>query len=552
MKKIVISCGPIPARLDSVKFITNRFKGRLAFKTAAFLHDNGCNLTIIKWKYTPLPKNLNCPDITVIDVEDVFEYAAWFEQNARDYNAFVMAAAVANLTPSSPFPGKFPSHNYKVGESFDIKFEIAPRAIDIVKKVNPRCCLIGYKLFDAATEEELVDIAKHTLTDAKANIIFANTPSTASTKKIAVMADGSVIPCDFQQHLDLMLQAIQAEYFRTECIDKNELMQSDEVRMAMSIVKMFDKTFPGFGTVAVPVNGHRPMFVTTSRGHNGDPVLVDHVDMQNKIVYATGKATLNAPTLAAALEYTDWNCIIVHRHEHDPLYKPVIKRNFDGSFLKYQFPGSDEEATSVMSEIANLRHNGCNGIQYPRIKLFHHGDISVVAIQPVNWELYYDQFPDKYFSTPQEMLDFIKQYDGQETLEVGANRKSTAKYVYDPYVQADNAINISWHSVLNKQFDCIFIKNAINYLTKGEIAELLRHTKAFIANTFLIAPEEKITNREAAVLTNDKQFILHALRLDDDSIATHKFFAYTREDYENLGLEVIPYGKNSALLRKQP
>ena len=30
-KNIVISCGPIPARLDSVKFITNRFKGGLAF-----------------------------------------------------------------------------------------------------------------------------------------------------------------------------------------------------------------------------------------------------------------------------------------------------------------------------------------------------------------------------------------------------------------------------------------------------------------------------------------------------------------------------------------
>ena len=31
-KKVIISCGPIPARLDTVKFITNRFKGGLAFR----------------------------------------------------------------------------------------------------------------------------------------------------------------------------------------------------------------------------------------------------------------------------------------------------------------------------------------------------------------------------------------------------------------------------------------------------------------------------------------------------------------------------------------
>ena len=30
MKKVVISAGPIPAQLDPVKFITNKFKGGLA------------------------------------------------------------------------------------------------------------------------------------------------------------------------------------------------------------------------------------------------------------------------------------------------------------------------------------------------------------------------------------------------------------------------------------------------------------------------------------------------------------------------------------------
>ena len=56
MRKVVISCGPIPARLDSVKFITNRFKGGLAFKTAEHLiSQKKYDVTIVKWKHTPLP-----------------------------------------------------------------------------------------------------------------------------------------------------------------------------------------------------------------------------------------------------------------------------------------------------------------------------------------------------------------------------------------------------------------------------------------------------------------------------------------------------------------
>ena len=120
IKKVVISCGPIPARLDSVKFLTNRFKGGLAFKTANYLIEQGFDATIVKWQYTDIPESLsNCE---VVNVIDVFDYYAWYLENASNYNVFIMAAAVANLTPSNPYEGKFPSHNYQVGEQFDIKF----------------------------------------------------------------------------------------------------------------------------------------------------------------------------------------------------------------------------------------------------------------------------------------------------------------------------------------------------------------------------------------------------------------------------------------------
>ena len=202
MKKVVISCGCIPARLDSVKFITNRFKGGLAFKTAKYLIENGFDVTIVKWKFTDLPNDIS--NATIIDVSDVFEYYNWYCENAKNYDAFIMAGAVANLTPSNPYKNKFPSHNYNVGEKFDIQFEIAPRAIDIIKKKNKRACLIGYKLYDAQTDEELIKIASTTLHESNANIIFANSPQSAKTTKIALTLDGSAFKVTFDEHLELI------------------------------------------------------------------------------------------------------------------------------------------------------------------------------------------------------------------------------------------------------------------------------------------------------------------------------------------------------------
>ena len=550
MRKVVISCGPIPARLDSVKFITNRFKGGLAFKTAEHLiSQKKYDVTIVKWKHTPLPDSpwpskpfWQQDGVHVVDVEDVFDYYNWFSVSAVKYDAFVMAAAVANLTPSNPFEGKFPSHNYAVGEKFPIEFEIAPRAIDVIKQKNPRACLIGYKLFDAATDEELVDIARHTLADAKANIIFANTPAAAKSRKLAVMPDNTVLPCSFFEHLQLICRAIDAVYFRTEIAPLTTEEENDpDIRNALATVRMFERTFSdGFGTVAVPVPGHINTFVTTSRGHKGEPVIIRDVDFKEGIVYASGKATLNAPTLAGALAQTYVDTILVHRHYDDPLFD---RSTADFTMAEYLFPGTLEEAYAVTKAFARGNR---------RVRLLRHGDISIRPILGVDWERYYKDFPERYFSIPEAMQEIIDKYAGGESLEVGCNKSACTKYAYDPYVKAKNAINLTWDEVAKMRFDLIVAKNCVNYLSIRDLESLLSVTDRFVANTFLQAPEEKITADEAAVLISgfSEERVSHTLRLKDDSVIRHGFWAWGKEDYEGIGLTVTPYGKNSALLTK--
>ena len=331
-KKVVVSVGPIPARLDSVKFVTNGFTGGLAVRTAYQLAKLGHDVTIVAWKYTDVPSDIMSPEPDhdrkagdlieypgvreVVRVADVLEYYDWFVANAKNYDAFVMAAAVANLTPVKPYEGKFPSHLYKPGDEFDIKFMIAPRAIDAVKQINPRACLVGYKLFDTPDDDALIRIARHTLADAKANIIFANRPSDAKTRKIAVTADGATFETDFNGHVNLIDRAIRQEYFRTKVSPLTDKEKSDpEVAAAFALVERFEKTFDGYGTVAFPAGKGR--FATTARGHRpGGPVLVRCIDPYGRVIHASGKATLNAPLLSRLVRN---DAFVVHRHYDDPL-----------------------------------------------------------------------------------------------------------------------------------------------------------------------------------------------------------------------------------------
>ncbi|MBQ7649812.1 MAG: hypothetical protein IJS15_02575 [Victivallales bacterium] len=540
-KKVVISCGPIPSRLDSVKFITNRFRGGLAFKTAKAIHDSGSyDLTVVVWKHTPLPEMpdgfWNREDVHVVRVLDVVDYCKWYEANAKDYDAFIMAAAVANLMPSQPWEGKFPSHLYKVGDKFDIGFEIAPRAIDIVKKVNPRACLIGYKLFDGS-EDELIEAARLTQKESKANIVFANTPATAKEKKLAVMADNTVLPCTFDEHITLILRQIEARYYKTavEPLSGSE-MTDIEIREAFATVKLYEQTFSGFGTIAVPIPSMKGTFATTSRGHRGAPVLVRSVDEDNLIVHASGKATLNAPTLAAALNGRT-GVIVVHRHDDDPLYN-VSPCEYE--FSTYLFPGTAEEAREV--QIAVQDHGT------GRMKLLGHGDITILPIENVDWNKYYEEFPERYFCLSPQLETVIEKNRGEESLELGCNKQTDAKYAYDLFVKANNAQDVDFPFIIGHHFSLVYARNAVNYMPPEFLRVVLAHTDKFVANTFFSAPIEKITDSESAVSSGS--MVYHTLRLSNDRILRHLFRNYSSADYAEMGLTVTRYGKNSALVTK--
>lgn len=562
-KKVVVSVGPIPARLDSVKFVTNRFKGGLAVRTASQLAKLGHDVTIVAWKYTDVPTDIMSPEPDrvlkhgeqikypgirkIVRVADVLEYYDWFVANAKNYDAFVMAAAVANLTPVKPYEGKFPSHLYKPGDEFDVKFMIAPRAIDAIKPLNPRACLVGYKLFDAPDDDALVRIARHTLADARANIIFANRPADAKTRKIAVTADGAAFETDFDGHVALIDRAIRQVYFRTEVSPLTDEEKSDpDVVAAFALVERFEKTFDGYGTVAFPAGNGR--FATTTRGHRpGGPVLVRCIDPYGRVVHASGKATLNAPLLSKLIRN---DAFVIHRHYDDPLAQTANDSLQPHDVLytsdQYVFPGTIEEYDTTF----------CDAV---RVEQPHHGYMQQVRFETVDWTKYHETFPDRYFGVPDEFQEAIDKYTKNpscgNTLEVGGNRTPSAGWSYDPYVRPENeSAPITLEQVGEMKFEFGFCRNAICYLTEHELRVILDSCDRFMANAPGTVPDAKIRNNEIAVRSKSEHFdvdrVTHFLVLPGDRVVRHGFFAYGTDFYERMGLSVKPYGKNSVLLTK--
>jgi hypothetical protein len=321
-KKILISVGAIPAKLDSVKFITNRFKGGLALKTANFLAEKGNDVTIIAWKFTEIKTNL-----PIIYIEDVMDY--YKKVLAFKADAYILAGAVANLMPSSPYEGKFPSHKYKVGEKFNVEFEIAPRVIDEIKKVYPRSTLIAYKLYDGS-HDELISSAKKTLFDSSANVVFANHPSWAKTKKIVLTQDGAVFECSFDEHCNLIHKLINEDFYSTEVNGDNQNQLNEIEEYVVNNYPIFEENGRFYGTFAVKRTNS---FITSTRGKKSGKTDISEVFSVNndtKKITASSKATLNAPLLAKMFDLNNNFTILLHGHK---LIGKVIHS-------EYEFAGS--------------------------------------------------------------------------------------------------------------------------------------------------------------------------------------------------------------------
>ena len=393
--KILVTGGSVHAKIDAVKFITNRFKGGLMAKLAYDLVQLRKGVEVVylcsDGSKKPPTSTFTAPGWVIEgSLETVYhdgfhDYQQKVIEMAPDFDAVVLGAAVANLIPvryfkkysedevtditlygtrtpahpnsiKMPLRDKFPSHDYKPGDSIFMEWQIAPRIIDEVRSaMKPGAHLFGFKLLSGVPQDELTAAAYGIILESKATCVFAN--DTDDLDRIyAVMKDRSVHPMQRFDMSDLVLKLIQDEYFSTATgVKSTATLPVHERRDAL--VAKYKKDFVEveegyiFGTVAVRA-GTGPAFLTTERGKRelDGKVYVTDVDFDHHYVYTGGgKATLNAPLLYRIFDLNPDVDTIVHCH----------KQQTDMPTYPYAPPGTVRDADRTGHTSFNIKNHGC-------------------------------------------------------------------------------------------------------------------------------------------------------------------------------------------------
>ena len=353
MNKILVTGGPVHTHLDSVKIITNRFKGGLM----AELADNLSGLVGVTYLSpaklgSVIPKNQD-KRINLIEHTGFEDYMRIVLELAPRMDAVILGAAVANLIPVNPFKGKFPSHNYNPGDIIPIDFTIAPRVIDAVKKTAPKTHLFGFKLLDHVPHSELISAAYDIVLNSGATAVFGNDASILN-EVYAVTKERGIHPLLRYQLTTWILEMINDEYYKTLLIGDNDL-SCEDIEKIRVLIKTFSSKFITvengiiFGTVAVRYKGG---FITTGRGKrelNDIVRVIGHDNMSREIIVeGTKKASLNAPLLARIFENPNVE-YIVHYHEQE---KGLPS-------FPYAPPGTVRDTNRSNHTSFNIQEHGC-------------------------------------------------------------------------------------------------------------------------------------------------------------------------------------------------
>ena len=173
--RILITAGGTREYLDPVRFISNASSGRMGYALAREAFRAGHKVTLITAPTAQRPPS----QAKVIEVETAAQMFKAVKKHFEKCDCLIMAAAVADYTPSSPAKTKIK----KTGKALTIKLK--PTA-DILKWAGghkrKNQIVIGFALEDKAVRS----CAEKKLNEKNLDMIIANTPA-------AIGADESTV-----------------------------------------------------------------------------------------------------------------------------------------------------------------------------------------------------------------------------------------------------------------------------------------------------------------------------------------------------------------------
>ena len=197
MKKIVITAGGTSEKIDNVRKITNSSSGKLGMTIANHLLKENDNLIIYyvcsKNSLRPLDKRIKVIEIDgTISLKnkienlllnekiDYFIHSMAVSDYMTDYVTTIerIKASIKNTSNLEEAFSNIEIINGNKISSYEdnlvIVLKQTPKIISIIKDLSPQTYLVGFKLLDGVSKEELISVAKKLRDKNKCDLVVAN------------------------------------------------------------------------------------------------------------------------------------------------------------------------------------------------------------------------------------------------------------------------------------------------------------------------------------------------------------------------------------------
>lgn len=330
MKKIIISCGPIPINMGDEKYLISRFCAREAFSLSTMLLI-GYQITIIKWEHTELTDPIKySSSISVINVKDSFEYFHYIAEN--EYDAYIL---LAHTTVTHPDKGvSISDHSL----TFDAHFIPVPRAEDIVKKNWPKSTLILGKTIEGPIDQSVINSGFTELfkTHSTAYII----DSGVKKSKTILLPDTSIHELSWVDHINMISRILRLQRYSTKVYSMTKVDEPIVKEMNFLLDRIKTPQYGHvFGTVAYKFGG---TIISTTRGKRGNVwgknMSVDHENLS----LSGDQMTPNIPMIDLLFKTVPGHAVILHGHKMLASSKEQPVKT-----IPYYFDGTSETQDAV-------------------------------------------------------------------------------------------------------------------------------------------------------------------------------------------------------------
>ena len=171
-KKIIVATGPTIEPLDSLRYMTNIFRGRLGIYIAQDAWFRGADVKLIYGDGGRLEIPEFMSPIRVKTFDETYKtILKEFSEFKPDAGILVMSATDYKLA-GEPYDGKMSSKDPAAMNR--LTFDMAPKIIEDVRNADMDVYLVTAKLENGKEESELIEIGKNRAKKGKFNLVIAN------------------------------------------------------------------------------------------------------------------------------------------------------------------------------------------------------------------------------------------------------------------------------------------------------------------------------------------------------------------------------------------